>query len=210
MDCRHYHELISAGLDGESTPDEDAQLEEHLRTCHACRAHQQALVPLRRRVRIRAAEPVPDLSETIVASVAPLYRLAGLRGARLALLVVGLVLLGLSIPTVLMQASTGEEHHITRELAAFDAALAVGLVVAAWRPVRAPGLLPMVAAFTAVLGIIAVVDVAQGRAPTLAEPQHAGELVGLLLLWRVAHQVRDGQPPLAHHGGSRFHPGLAA
>ena len=37
-DCARYVELLSARLDGELTPAEERELEEHLEVCPACRA----------------------------------------------------------------------------------------------------------------------------------------------------------------------------
>lgn len=190
MDCATCRELLSAQLDGEELPGGEASLTAHLHGCAACRAHQRRLAPLNRQVRVRGAEPVPDLRGRIVRASVVRYRLAGLRGARLGLLCVGLVLLLLAAPTALFHTTgTMTEHHLTRELAAFDAALAVGFVLAAWRPSRAAGLLPTAAVFTAVLVSIAAVDLERGSEVALLEPHHLCEVAGLFLLWRVAHRM---------------------
>ena len=69
--------------------------------------------------------------------------------ARWALFVVALTQLVLAAPALLLGEDTGATVHVARELGAFDLALAVGLLVAAWQPARAWGLLPVVAALGA-------------------------------------------------------------
>ena len=80
--------------------------------------------------------------------------------------------------------------HVTRELGAFDVALAVGLLVAAWQPAPAWGLLPVVAALAFVMGGTAVLDVVRGTASSVGEAHHVLDLAGVALLWRVARDDR--------------------
>ena len=61
--------------------------------------------------------------------------------------------------------------------------LAVGFLFAAWRPLRAVGLLPFVAALAAGLVGTTIMDVMNRRAVALVETTHLLELVGALLLW---------------------------
>jgi len=69
--CRPFQEQLSAQIDGELPPDQEARLQEHLAQCPACR---QAQADLARTVaRIRSLEPVdppPWLAERILARVA--------------------------------------------------------------------------------------------------------------------------------------------
>ncbi len=43
MTCDRYTELISAGIDGELTDAETADLEQHLKDCEACRARSSVM-----------------------------------------------------------------------------------------------------------------------------------------------------------------------
>ena len=52
--------------------------------------------------------------------------------------------------------------HVARELGSFDVALAVGLLVAAWQPARAWGLLPVATVLALVMGVTAVLDLVDG------------------------------------------------
>ena len=69
--------------------------------------------------------------------------------ARWALFVVALTQLVLAAPALLLGEDAGATVHVARELGSFDVALAVGLLVAAWQPARAWGLLPVIAALGA-------------------------------------------------------------
>jgi predicted anti-sigma-YlaC factor YlaD len=71
-----------------------------------------------------------------------------------------------------------------------SAALAVGLVYAAWRPVRAFGLLPITGALAACMVVTAALDLAGGRAGALGEAHHVLDLAGLVLLWVLAGAPR--------------------
>jgi predicted anti-sigma-YlaC factor YlaD len=86
----------------------------------------------------------------------------------------------------------GAPVHIAHEMGSWDVALAVALLFAAWRPLRAVGLLPFVAVLAAGLLGTAVIDLFNGRAVALTETTHLLELVGALLLWLLT------RPPARH------------
>jgi predicted anti-sigma-YlaC factor YlaD len=92
----------------------------------------------------------------------------------------------LAVPLLLLGRDSGSALHTTRELGAFSLALAVGMLVAAWQPERAGGLLPMAGALAAGLIATAVADVVTGHSPIIGEAPHLLELVGVVLLWRLA------------------------
>jgi predicted anti-sigma-YlaC factor YlaD len=191
MRCDQAHEAISARLDGELPPLEDAALDAHLESCPACQRHARALAGLHRSLRVRPADPVPDLTAPILAAtagqlpdrpVAP----APVEWARYGLFTVALSQLLLALPMLVLGGDAGSALHTTRELGAFALALAVGMLVVAWQPRRAGGLLPMAAALAAGLVITGVADMVSGHSPVVAEAPHLLELVGVLLLWRLA------------------------
>ena len=75
-------------------------------------------------------------------------------------------------------------------------ALAVGLLVAAWQPARAWGLLPVIAALALVMAGTAVLDVVRGTASGFGEAHHVLDLAGLVLLWLVAREEQaPARPP---------------
>ena len=147
-------------------------------------------------VRVREAEAVPDLTAAILAAApgAPTRRAVArtepVSVARWALFVVALSQLVLAAPALILGEGSGATVHAARELGAFDVALAVGLLLAAWQPARAWGLFPVVAALALVLGGTAVLDVVRGTATSLGEVHHLLDLAGVAVLWLVAHEAQ--------------------
>jgi len=198
MDCEHIREALSARLDGEDPGVDEARLDQHVAGCAGCTAWADELGALHRLVRVQPAEAVPDLSEAIMARV-PSPAGAAPRGAplgeristvRWALFAVALTQLVLAGPALLLGEDAGASVHVARELGAFDVALAVGLLVAAWQPARAWGLLPVAVALGLVVAVTAVGDVVDGTATAQGEVHHLLELGSLGLLWLVAREAR--------------------
>lgn len=203
MECAPIREALSARLDGEAAELPDALVDDHLTACRSCTAWADELATLHRMVRVRIAEPVPDLSAAIVESFVPSTRgrrwapsrrrkILGepISASRWALFVVGLTQLVLAGPAVLLGEDPGATIHVARELGSFDVALAVGLLVAAWQPARAWGLLPLAAALACVTLGTSVLDVIDGRVSTLGEAHHLLNLAGVAFLWSVARNLR--------------------
>ncbi len=61
---------MSAELDGELGRGELGQLDRHVAACVACAEHRRLLARQHQRLRLRPADPVPDLSDAILARVA--------------------------------------------------------------------------------------------------------------------------------------------
>ncbi len=196
MECADIREALSARLDGEDgglTPD---VLDGHLAGCRACTAWSDELAALHRMVRVREAEPVPDLSADIVEAFVPSARAgrrfalgAAVSGARWALFAVALTQLVLAVPALVLGEDAGASVHVARELGSFDVALAIGLLVAAWQPARAWGLLPVAAALALVMAGTALLDLVDGRASTIGEAHHLLDVAGVALLWLVAREA---------------------
>jgi predicted anti-sigma-YlaC factor YlaD len=208
MRCDTIREALSARLDGEAPGLGDDAIDEHLGGCRACTAWADEVATLHRMVRVREAEPVPDLTPAILGQGAAAPRSTARRRsplteiispARWALFVVALTQLVLAAPALLLGEDAGATVHVARELGAFDVALAVGLLVAAWQPARAWGLLPVVAALALVMGGTAVLDVARGTASSLGEVHHVLDLAGVALLWWVARDERLDTTSGGHH-----------
>lgn len=190
MDCERYRLGISARLDGEESELSSALLDEHLAHCRACSLWQEQVFRLGREVQVRPAENIPDLTPAILAAIGAERAVERARtrldpGAlRWGLAMVAVIQVFLSAPALLGWAN-GDSLHLSREVGSFDAALAVGFLFAAWRPVGAVGMLPLVAALVACLGIVTAVDMAAGRA-SLGELSHMLEFVGLAFLWQLS------------------------
>jgi copper(I)-binding protein len=68
VDCAEVAELASAGLDGELGAAEASALDAHLAGCAGCSELTARMEAMNRRLRIRPAEAVPDLTAAIVAA----------------------------------------------------------------------------------------------------------------------------------------------
>lgn len=208
MDCSVVREALSAIIDGEEGPISDHDADAHVLGCAACRGWKDELATLHRMVRVRAAESVPDLSVAIVDAHRPPTPRRPVRrvsttpargplaepvsATRWALFVVALTQLVLAGPALLLGEDAGATVHVARELGSFDVALAIGLLVAAWQPLRAWGLFPVAAALGLVMVGTASADLVDGSATAGGEAHHLLDLAGVLLLWLVARGGRPG------------------
>jgi predicted anti-sigma-YlaC factor YlaD len=208
MRCDQVHEALSARLDDELPEIEATALDSHLADCPSCQSYARALGELHRAWRVRPAEAVPDLTAAVMAATAD--RLPDPRPrpvfdwVRYGVFAVGLSQLLLSLPLMLLGLEGDTPLHTTRELGAFGVALSVGMLVVAWQPRRAAGLLPVAVALCAGVLVTAIADVISGRSPMLGEVHHVLELVGVILLWRLSRTVEptpgagsSGRAPLA-------------
>jgi predicted anti-sigma-YlaC factor YlaD len=204
MDCENYRLGISARLDGEDAGVDEAALAWHLASCEACRRFEAEAIHLTRAVRVASTEPTPDLAPTIMAAVNRERAAASGRfdpqALRAGLITLAVVQMLLALPVLLLGRDAGAPVHIAREVGSFDFALAVGFLFVGWRPVRAYGMLPLVAALVACLGITTAVDLARGTATLLGESAHLLDLLGLAAVWELART--DGPPrPHPHRRG---------
>ena len=71
MNCEGAQLVLSARMDGERVGARHAEAADvHTEACATCQAFAAGSAQIRRAVRIRAAEPVPDLVDPIMAAVA--------------------------------------------------------------------------------------------------------------------------------------------
>lgn len=209
MDCENYRLGISARLDGEDAGVDDAALAWHLASCEPCRRFETEAIALTRAVRVASTETAPDLAPTIMAAInrertakSRRFDQQALRAGLIALAVVQMVL---ALPVLILGREAGATVHIAREVGSFDFALAVGFLFVGWRPARAYGMLPLVAALVACLGITTAVDLARGTASLFNESAHLIDLFGLASVWELARM--DSPPrPHGHRGRGRLTP----
>jgi predicted anti-sigma-YlaC factor YlaD len=192
MECARARETISAALDGEGSATELRRVEAHLRRCEACRTFHAHAVELQGTLR-DARTPVPDLTAHIVDGVARHREWRVEPWVRVALLTLGLAQLLLAIPD-LLGSDEGAPIHIAHEVGSWDVALAIGFIFVAWRPLRAVGMLPFVAALSFMLVLTAAIDLLHGHADAIFETTHLLEVVGSLLLWYLAHPIALPRP----------------
>lgn len=190
---------MSARLDGETTTVAPAVVDRHLAGCQSCRAWAAAADGLHRRTRLAVAPFATDLTARVLASVAndragsgrPARSTMPVRAALVLLAVVQLLLSG---PVLLLGHDHSAPIHIAHEVGSFDAALAIGLLLAALRPRLASGMLPLVAAITGLLLVTAGSDIAVGRTDLADEAPHLLDLLGFLLLVRLGTGHRGHGP----------------
>lgn len=194
LTCEQCREAVSARFDGEPTGAAAEAVATHLRGCNGCRAF---ALGLHRLDDVPGGEPeVPDRSARILAAVradrpARPRRPAAARigAARVGLGAIALV----EMAAALADLVAGVGVHSLRDLGAFQLALAVGFLVAALRPETATGLAPTAAALAACLLIVVGLDLAIAQTSAAGEAGHMIELVGIALVWQVAHE-RPARP----------------
>src|SRR3954452_13770206 len=110
VNCAEAQVATSALLDGELPPLERRALEQHLVGCDVCRAYCDQADALQRRIRVRPADRVPDLTDEILAR-APPPRPGRAEWVRYALAIVALTELVMSLPALLLAEETGATAH---------------------------------------------------------------------------------------------------
>ncbi len=191
MDCSAWHELISARIDGGLAATESARHDRHHHGCPSCQVFAGRAAEAARVMRLRAAEPAPDLTARIVAaSRAPAPTPVVRRFARLSLAWLAVVQLLAGLPALVLGEDAGATAHVARHLGSFDVALAVGLLYAAWRPSRARSLLPVAGALAACVVASTILDLLDGSTRVGLELPHLIELVARVLRWLLAGSPR--------------------
>lgn len=195
MSCGRWQESISARLDGEPSPLDGALVDEHLRRCAGCRAFAADGATLRRAARVGLAPAMPDLAPSIVrrAKVADRRSVWGV--LRLGLVVTAVQIIVLSAPALVLGDEAGADRHEARHLGSFAVAYAIGLLVVAFRPAKARSMLPITLALAGALVVTAVVDVAGGRTPAVAEVGHLPEIAAMVFMWLLAAPPRRAPAP---------------
>src|SRR5450631_3486263 len=165
MECSKARAALSAVLDREPAAETGAALTAHVRTCAACRRFLDGARALDA-LTVAAHTDAPDLTATVLeAARTQRHRPDPWTSTlRLGLVAVAIAQLALAVPGLIYGTDEGAPIHVAHEVGAWDLALAIGFLFAAWRPLRAIGLLPFAAALSAGLVLTAVVDVIHGRA----------------------------------------------
>jgi predicted anti-sigma-YlaC factor YlaD len=188
MTCDRIQLSISAVLDGEDAPEPAAVVAGHVATCATCREFRDGVEMLHRETRVAPAPEVRDLTPQILVAIgadgpAPD---PDARGLRIVVGLLGLLQLGVALPALLFGSDAGLPVHTARHLGSFGVALGIGLVVAAWRPDRVAGLLPLATALVVCLAVTSILDVTTAHVPASGELNHATEVVGLVGLWLLS------------------------
>lgn len=183
----------------------EAEVRAHLGGCGMCQAWLAGAERVTRLVRVQPVQ-IPDLTERImqavyadgsmpsprraVVSVAQRWR-AALRWSLGGLAVLQLVL---AVPDLL--GAVGHDAHAGREVAAFDIALAVGLLVVACYPEHARVFAPVALTLVFCFGSISALDILQGAVTPGRVAIHGIAALQALLVWRLARPA-GAQPATA-------------
>jgi predicted anti-sigma-YlaC factor YlaD len=189
MDCSAWHDLISARIDNEIAPLEAGRLDQHLARCPSCRAFAKGAADVARAMRVRPAEPVPDLTPCILAAANPPGPYTR-QFARVSLAWLAVLQIGAGLPALLLGDDSGATAHVARHLGSFDVAIAIGMLVAAWRPSFARSMLPVAAALAVCVAIGTSLDLAQGSTRAALEAPHLIQLLAVVLIWLLCGAPR--------------------
>ncbi len=183
-------------------------VDRHLGTCAACRSWFARAERLNRTMLVRAAPPVPDLTEAILdRTPAP----SGERwGFRIALAVVAVAQLTLAFAQLFGRADgLHGQHgggfmvgHLSHESIAWNLAVGVGLLFAALRPGSATGQLPLLAGFVLMLTALSTADVLGQEVTFERIFSHLPAVLGVLLLFVVRRQFRNRHDPRPQRYGA--------
>lgn len=176
-------------LDDEDPGADSNEVDRHLAGCAECRAWRDAAHEVTRRVRLTAAQPVRRRTREVAAAVQASQHRWRIRPAplqRIGLVAVAAAQLAVTVPCLLFGQDRSAPVHVAHELGSFDAALAVGFLVVAWRPGRALGARTLVGAAALLLVVTAVIDLASGRTTAADEAPHLLAVVGWLLIRGLA------------------------
>ncbi|MFD4637803.1 zf-HC2 domain-containing protein [Lentzea sp. NPDC058436] len=206
VECRTCREALSARLDGEPEGVPADQVDAHLDGCASCREWHDGAAALNRVLRVRPAARVPDLTAAILDAAPPITPPTPkgalprglLTGVAVAQIALGLAQV-LGVSTAHSGHTTGvDSTHLFNESTAWNLALGLGLLWTALRPSATAGVLPVTAAFVAVLIPYSASDLLSGTATAARVFSHSLLVVGLVLLAFVHFGRRDpgGRTPL--------------
>lgn len=173
--------------------------DQHLDQCPACQTWQARASALTRSLRVRPAEPTPDLVEAVLeVAVIP----TPMRGwwARAALVVVAVAQLTLGMAEVLGvnqgMSDMPMSGHLFNESTAWNLALGIGMLWAALRTRAIAGMLPVMSGFLLMLTAFSVHDLLNGGVTLSRVSSHGLLVVGLGLLYVVHRGHADGTAPV--------------
>jgi predicted anti-sigma-YlaC factor YlaD len=219
--CEDIRTALSARLDSEEPGLPADLIDAHLAGCAACQAWEEGA----RRLVVRAAPP-PDLTESIMRAIAADPQVsaqrARLRAAaeahgrrqilRVAVAAAAVVQLALALPTLFgaFTGTAGVGLHATREMASFDVAMAVGFLLAAYRPQRALAYVPVALVLAGCLAGTSLLDIVRGVTGVGHEIGHLVAMAQAGLLWALGRIDRAHPAAPAPSGASQPVPQPAA
>jgi predicted anti-sigma-YlaC factor YlaD len=200
VSCATVRESLSALMDQEWPTLPREEVLTHLRGCPDCRRWQDRARAATRGLRVAFPAPPADLGLSVS------RRLAGRRrpGELVLQVALGLVAVGAGLPALpaLILGHAEASTHVAHELGALNLALAGAFGVAAIRPSRAAGLLPVFGVVVGLLLLTAGDDIVRGFTSWGHETEHSLMVAGFVLLVCLARleSARQPAPPAPHQG----------
>ncbi len=201
MTCETCRSALSARIDGEPPGTPESELDGHLTDCAECRHWAISAERLTRRLRVVAAEAIPDLSAAVVTTLLQVRqqrrwsrRLATLR---IALTVVALAQAALTLSTGIAGGVFDTPLHVDRETSAWNLALAGGLLAVAWQTRRAAGVLPLLATAVVTIFGFEALDLARNHTGLATLLPHLLLVAALALVAMLARMSPPGNEYLA-------------
>jgi predicted anti-sigma-YlaC factor YlaD len=192
MRCTTFRVAFSARLDGEDVGLAAPELDAHLAGCAGCQAWARAVGALSRAVDHAPREQVrldPSVLAALTAPHGPVRTgLLATSEWRIVLGLLAVAQLVVSWPGLILHDGHASVH-LAHELTAWDIGLALGFLVAALRPARAWGMLPLAAVLVACMVVTSVADTLSGHALLGRELVHLLELAGLGVVWVLARRA---------------------
>ncbi len=201
---------MSARLDGESSPSEEALADRHVEECEACATWYERAARVTRLARMSVVGAPADLSVEddrlldVVLAAAPGagWRVAG-QWLRIALGVLGFgqFVLGIGqIAALGMTQGVGSaggmtSHHLLHESAAWNVAIGAAYLWIALRRARPAGALPIMTAFVAVLILLSIDDLLTGEVQAASLLTHTMVVLGYAVLVILRHPGFDAVTP---------------
>ena len=186
MLCSDVRVSLSATLDGELPSLPPDVVDHHLRGCAACRRWSEEVTALHRSLRVQSAGAEPDRTGVILDALPPRRPIADehVVGLRIITLAIAIVQLVTSVPLIV--AGHSMDGHLERHIGIFALAMAVGLLVVAWRPERARAMLPILG--VVVLGLLwsCFGDIWAGRPVPGNLLAHGADAAGFAAVWFLA------------------------
>jgi predicted anti-sigma-YlaC factor YlaD len=141
---------------------------------------------------VRPAEPEPDHTEAILAALPRRRPLVDdrVQSLRIVTFAIALVQLFASIPLLFpsdtMPGMPGMDGHLERHLGISALAMAVGLLIVAWRPERARAMLPILGVLVVGLAWACLGDIWEGRPVPGNLLAHGADVAGFVAVWFLA------------------------
>ncbi|MDO3400300.1 zf-HC2 domain-containing protein [Mycolicibacterium neoaurum] len=212
VDCGVAREALSARLDGEREAVPSHRVDEHLETCVACAgwyrdASRQAIL-LRTLTSAALPQPVavPEAVSENLHAVGDQRRwtvpfvirwVLGFVGAT-QLILAGAQLLGVDFGVVSGHHGAANGMHLLNESTAWSAALGIGLIAAAIRPVFAAGVACVAAGYALGLVYFVTVDALTGHVTPGRAASHLPVIAGAMLALTVWRATTSAPVPRSH------------